>query len=60
MEGEEDMIIKTKQLKSAIEFLNKNPIINLNIIGFLENELDVDVYVDDENSPRRSCYKRIF
>lgn len=45
------MIIKTKLLESVITFLNKNIIINLNIIGFIENEPDADIYVDNEKLP---------
>lgn len=45
------MIIKTKLSKPIYEFLNKNRIINLNLIGFLENVPDAEVYVDNENNP---------
>ncbi|MDF2881213.1 MAG: hypothetical protein K0R54_1770 [Clostridiaceae bacterium] len=51
MEGEKNMIIKTKSSKAIIDFLNVNPIINLNIIGFMENEPDADIYVDNIESP---------
>lgn len=45
------MIIKTKSSKAVMDFLNKNQIINLNILGFLENEPDADIYVDNEETP---------
>jgi len=45
------MIIKTSYGKPIYEFLNKNKIINLNLMGFLENVPDAEVYVDDEANP---------
>ncbi len=45
------MIIKTSLGKPIYEFLNKNKIINLNLIGFLENVSDAEVYVDNEAHP---------
>lgn len=45
------MIIKTKLIEPVLRFLNKNVIVNLNIIGFIENEPDADIYVDNEKSP---------
>lgn len=45
------MIIKTSLSKPIYEFLNKNKIINLNLIGFLENVPDAEVYVDNETNP---------
>ena len=42
------MIIKTSLRKPIYEFLNKNKIINLNLIGFLENVPDAEVYVDGD------------
>jgi hypothetical protein len=65
MEGEENMIIKTELSRSIIGFLNQNLIINLNIIGFLENEPDADIYVDNKESPtgvvaRKEYFSYIF
>lgn len=59
------MIIKTKLSKAVIGFLNENLILNLNIIGFLENEPDADIYVDNEQSPtgvvaRKGYFSYIF
>jgi hypothetical protein len=51
MEGEKNMIIKTNNSKKIIEFLNTNPIVNLNIIGFMESEPDADIYVDNIECP---------
>ncbi|WP_017416545.1 GNAT family N-acetyltransferase [Clostridium tunisiense] len=45
------MIIKTTYGKPIYDFLNKNKIINLNLIGFLENVPDAEVYVDNEVNP---------
>lgn len=45
------MIIKTSLGKPIYEFLNKNKIINLNLIGFLENVPDAEIYVDNEAHP---------
>lgn len=65
MEGEEDMIIKTKKFESVILFLKKNLIVNLNLIGLLQNEPNADVYVDNEDSPtgvvaRKGYFSYIF
>lgn len=45
------MIIKTKPSKAIIEYLNKNKVVNLNILGVMENEPDAEIYVDNEESP---------
>lgn len=45
------MIIKTNLSKPIYDFLNKNRLINLNLIGFLENVPDAEVYVDNETCP---------
>jgi len=45
------MIIKTSYGKPIYEFLNKNKIINLNLMGFLQNVPDAEVYVDNETHP---------
>ena len=45
------MIIKTKPSTAIIEYLNKNKIVNLNIIGVIENEPEAEIYVDNETSP---------
>lgn len=45
------MIIKTKPSNAITEYLNKNKIVNLNIIGVIENEPDAEIYVDNELSP---------
>lgn len=51
MEGEGNMIVKTKPSDAIIEYLNKNLIVNLNIIGIIENEPNAQIYVDNEKSP---------
>lgn len=51
MEGEGHMIIKTKTSKAIIDYLNRNRIVNLNIIGIIENEPEAEIYVDNEESP---------
>ena len=51
MEGEGYMIIKTKPSNAIIEYLNKNKIVNSNIIGVIENEPDAEIYVDNEEGP---------
>ncbi|MBL4934762.1 hypothetical protein JK636_03200 [Clostridium sp. YIM B02515] len=45
------MIIKTSLSKPIYDFLNKNRLINLNLIGFLENVPDAEIYVDNEAYP---------
>ncbi|HEY8890294.1 MAG TPA: GNAT family N-acetyltransferase [Clostridium sp.] len=42
------MIVKTKPSQAIIEYLNLNKIINLNILGIIENEPDAEIYVDNE------------
>lgn len=59
------MIIKTSFGKPIYEFLNKNKVINLNLIGFLENVPDAEVYVDDEANPtgvvaRKGYYSSLY
>jgi hypothetical protein len=51
MEGEDNMIIKTKPSKAITQYLNTNKIINLNILGIIENEPEAEIYVDNEESP---------
>ncbi|MCB2288942.1 GNAT family N-acetyltransferase [Clostridium sp. CS001] len=45
------MIIKTKPSKAITQYLNTNKIINLNILGVIENEPEAEIYVDNEYSP---------
>ena len=45
------MIIKTKLSEAIMEYLNNNKIVNLNIIGVLENEPEAEIYVNNEESP---------
>ncbi|MBW9157765.1 GNAT family N-acetyltransferase [Clostridium tagluense] len=45
------MIIKTKPSNAIIEYLTKNKIVNLNIIGVIENEPEAEIYVDNEETP---------
>jgi hypothetical protein len=65
LEGEAEMIIKTKLSKPIYDFLNKNKLINLNLIGFLENVPDAEVYVDNEENPtgvvaRKGYYSSLY
>jgi hypothetical protein len=46
------MIIKTVPLKAIYDYLGRNPIVNENIIGIMENEAEAEIYVDDEDSPK--------
>ena len=46
------MIVKTKPSKAIIEYLNQNKIVNLNIIGIIENEPEAEIYVDNKEVPR--------
>ena len=45
------MIIKTSLSKPIYDFLNKNRLINLTLIGFMENTPDAEIYVDNEENP---------
>lgn len=52
MEGEGDInMIRTEFSERVSELLSKDKIGNLNIFGIIENEPEVDIYVDDVNSP---------
>jgi hypothetical protein len=51
MEGEGYMIINTKPSKAITQYLNKNKIVNSNILGVIENEPEAEIYVDNEASP---------
>lgn len=46
------MIVKTKPSEAIIQYLNQNKIINLNIIGVIENEPQAEIYVDEEEVSR--------
>ncbi|MGH4139139.1 GNAT family N-acetyltransferase [Clostridium sp.] len=46
------MIVKTKPSELIMEYLNKNKIINSNIIGIIENEHEAEIYVDNEEVSR--------
>jgi hypothetical protein len=52
MEGENYMIVKTKPSDLIMEYLNKNKIINSNIIGIIENEPEAEIYVDKKEVSR--------
>lgn len=45
------MLIKTKKSKAIIDFLQKDLIVNLSILGILENRPDAKVYVDNIDKP---------
>ncbi len=45
------MLIKTSNKASAIEYLKKDYLINLNMLGILENVPEVEIFVDDELQP---------
>jgi len=45
------MLIKTNNSKIVIEYLKKDLIINLNMLGILENVSDVEIFVDNEEQP---------
>ena len=45
------MLIKTECTKTIMDFLNTDPLINLNIIGIIENMPEVEIYVDDASVP---------
>ncbi|MBZ9623433.1 GNAT family N-acetyltransferase [Clostridium sp. FP2] len=46
------MIVKTKASQAIMEYLNQNQIVNLNIIGIIENEPLAEIYVDKEQLSR--------
>lgn len=52
------MIIKTEKSNAIINFLEKDLLINLNIIGIIENVLHADIYVDDEDNPKGVFIKK--
>ncbi|WP_432405406.1 GNAT family N-acetyltransferase [Wukongibacter sp. M2B1] len=52
------MIIRTKKSKAIIEFLKKDLLINLNILGIIENIPETEIYVDDEKNPKGVFIKK--
>jgi hypothetical protein len=52
------MLIKTPVNNSIIEFLKKDYIINLNILGVLENVPEAEIYVDNVNNPAGVLVKK--
>lgn len=46
------MIIQTENSKAIMDFLKEDLLINLNIIGIIENEPKVKIYVDNVETPR--------
>lgn len=52
------MIIKTKKSNEIISFLEQDLLINLNIIGIIENVPHADIYVDDEDNPKGVFIKK--
>ena len=46
------MLIQTENSKVIIDFLRKDLIINLNILGILKNKSEVKIYVDDVINPQ--------
>lgn len=46
------MIIRTEYCKGIMDYLKTDPIINLNIMGIIENVHEAEIYVDDKNNPK--------
>lgn len=46
------MLIRTENSKHITEFLKKDLIINLNILGIIENKPEVEIYVDNIKEPK--------
>lgn len=46
------MLIETKKSKALIEFLKKDLIVNLSILGILENRPNAKIYVDNVENPK--------
>ncbi|MGH4122065.1 MAG: GNAT family N-acetyltransferase [Clostridium sp.] len=46
------MIVKTKASDAIMEYLKQNKIVNLNIIGIIENEPEAEIYVDNKDLSR--------
>lgn len=46
------MIIKTETSKAIIDFLKENLLVNLNIIGAIENIPEAEIFVDDVEKPK--------
>lgn len=46
------MLTKTNNRDTVIRYLMEEPIINLNLMGILENIPQVEIFVDDELNPR--------
>lgn len=46
------MLILTQNSKAIMDFLKKDLLINLNIIGIIENEPNVNIFVDNVENPK--------
>lgn len=46
------MLVKTHKSRELVNFLKKDLLVNLNILGIMENEPQLEIYVDDELNPR--------
>jgi len=45
------MIVQTPKTEGIINYLNKNTITNLNILGILQNHTDIEIYTDSPENP---------
>lgn len=45
-------MVQTDDLSTVRAYLNNNPIVNLNILGILENEPSAEIFVDRKVAPR--------
>jgi hypothetical protein len=52
------MIIKTGASQAVIDFLKKEPVINLNMLGIIENLPEAPIYIDDIDNPQGVFIKK--
>lgn len=52
------MLVNTQLTQSVMNLLNKDPIVNLNILGVLENTPEVSIFVDNVDNPKGILVKK--
>lgn len=52
------MIVKTEKSQGIIDFLKTDLLVNLNIIGIVENLSNIEIFVDDKENPKGVFVKK--
>ncbi|MFZ5969836.1 MAG: GNAT family N-acetyltransferase [Bacillota bacterium] len=52
------MLLKTEKSKAVVDFLSQNLLVNLNMLGIMENVPEAEIYVDDLVQPKGVFIKK--